>query len=490
MATEGVDATVPKPRIGIVGAGISGLRCAEILLSRGFDVTILEARDRIGGRICQSNELGYSVDLGPNWIHASADPQAPNVIHDLAVETGTPVQDWNKVQTVYDSAGKVLPAETTDRLSTLLWDIIDDAFNHSAEARGADAGTSIAKDTSLYDFVRERAAELSLTDTDRELLVQLSEMFGAYIGEPIWKQSLRFAWMETCCGGEEQYVETDYSRILQRVASAALRDAEVLLGRHVAKIESPEDRKPGGKTQVWCSDGDMFRFDEVVVTTPLGWLKRNTEAFSPPLPERLRGAIGNISLSHLEKVYIRFPKAFWASGTSAAFTTWLSPDYAPDTNPHRWPQEVWHLSTSKPPNDHPTLLFYIYGDCARYIVEHVHGATEEQRHSFLDRFFRPYYSRLPGYDAHDESCRPQAFLPTEWLKDELSGFASYCNFQVGAEEADEDVLALRHGCPERCLWFCGEHAAPFEHCGTVTGAYLSGQDVGGRIAEVYQAGRD
>jgi monoamine oxidase len=41
----------PKPHVCIVGAGISGLRCADILLSSGFQVTILEARDRIGGRV-------------------------------------------------------------------------------------------------------------------------------------------------------------------------------------------------------------------------------------------------------------------------------------------------------------------------------------------------------------------------------------------------------------------------------------------------------
>jgi UDP-galactopyranose mutase len=42
----------PSPHIGIVGAGISGLRCADILIQNGARVTILEARDRIGGRVC------------------------------------------------------------------------------------------------------------------------------------------------------------------------------------------------------------------------------------------------------------------------------------------------------------------------------------------------------------------------------------------------------------------------------------------------------
>lgn len=41
-----------KPHVGVVGSGISGLRCADILLQSGARVTILEARDRIGGRVC------------------------------------------------------------------------------------------------------------------------------------------------------------------------------------------------------------------------------------------------------------------------------------------------------------------------------------------------------------------------------------------------------------------------------------------------------
>lgn len=39
------------PHVGIVGAGVSGLRCAAMLLEKSYDVTIIEARNRIGGRV-------------------------------------------------------------------------------------------------------------------------------------------------------------------------------------------------------------------------------------------------------------------------------------------------------------------------------------------------------------------------------------------------------------------------------------------------------
>jgi monoamine oxidase len=55
------------PHICIIGAGISGLRAADVLLQKGYKVTILEARDRIGGRVglC-SDELGVLVAWADN----------------------------------------------------------------------------------------------------------------------------------------------------------------------------------------------------------------------------------------------------------------------------------------------------------------------------------------------------------------------------------------------------------------------------------------
>lgn len=294
---------------------------------------------------------------------------------------------------------------------------------------------------------------------------------------------------------DEMFVASNYSAILARAAKLALDGATIRLSTRVVGVTSSEGPSPSERQAITVTTdiGETLSFDEVVMTTPLGWLKHNHDVvFSPLLPPRLTSAISNLGLSQLEKVFITFPAVFWTTRSPdepfPCYTNWLTPDYAESTNPQHWPQEIWDLSTFAAPNNHPTILFYLYGDCSRHIVNSIANKTPEEKHKFLDDFFRPYYSRLPGYDAADTRCKPAAILATEWLLDDLNGFGSYCNFQVGIEEADKDVLAFREGCAERRLWFCGEHAAPFEECGTVAGAYLSGENAARKILGVYGLG--
>ena len=53
------------PLVGIIGAGVAGLRAAQALLDKGYNVVVFEARDRVGGRVCASDKLGKAVDL---WV--------------------------------------------------------------------------------------------------------------------------------------------------------------------------------------------------------------------------------------------------------------------------------------------------------------------------------------------------------------------------------------------------------------------------------------
>ena len=71
------------------------------------------------------------------------------------------------------------------------------------------------------------------------------------------------------------------------------------------------------------------------------------------------------------------------------------------------------------------------------------------------------------------------------MSDELAGYGSYSNFQVGLERGDQDIEVMRKGIPERGVWLAGEHTAPFVALGTVTGAWWAGEGVGRRICKLW-----
>lgn len=52
------------PHVCVVGAGFAGLRCADVLVSRGVKVTILEGRDRLGGRVGSSTSMAECLAKG------------------------------------------------------------------------------------------------------------------------------------------------------------------------------------------------------------------------------------------------------------------------------------------------------------------------------------------------------------------------------------------------------------------------------------------
>ncbi|KAK7908217.1 amine oxidase [Apiospora marii] len=473
-----------KPHVGIIGAGLTGLRCADILLKHGFQVTIIEGRDRIGGRVHQAQlPSGHPIDLGPNWIHGTND----NPILNIANETNTTVGSWDTESYLFDEAGKLLALADGEVYSTLMWEIIQDAFRHSNKN-----AATISPDESLWDFFQAEVVKRipeSKPDyaTKRQFVLQMAEMWGSFIGSPITSQSLKFFWLEECIDGENLFCAGTYRRILESIAKPAEEGADIRLSTTVAQINAQDDVD----RVTLVTDKCVLEFDEVVVTSPLGWLQQHPEAFVPALPPRLTKAINSISYGCLEKVYISFPKAFWLIPDSEGrivkgFCQWLAPNYALESNPQKWTQEVVELASLDPVTSQPTLLFYTYGDQSRYLTNEVRKLqTQEKKDAFLYDFFRPYYSRLPHYDAESSDCEPVGSFATDWLNDDLAGNGSYSNFQVGMTEGDEDIAVMREGLPARGLWLAGEHTAPFVALGTATGAYWSGESIGSRIADAY-----
>lgn len=86
--------------------------------------------------------------------------------------------------------------------------------------------------------------------------------------------------------------------MLNYIAQPALDGCKLMFETKVTKIDTS-----GLQVSVFTESGEEMRFDEVVFTVPLGWLKKNAAAtFTPPLLDRTLQAISNIGYGNLEKV--------------------------------------------------------------------------------------------------------------------------------------------------------------------------------------------
>ena len=402
-----------------------------------------------------------------------------------------------------------MDAETVKVHYEIVWSIIADAFKYSKET-----SISIPSNESLMDFFHMKVRGRELDEDSSKLVLAMARIWGDFVGEPIEKQSLKFFWLEECIEGgtswvsdmiqgtatdmpltENLFLASTYKTILNEIARSGLAKSQLKLSTKVTSISFNAIQDEDPSATVTTASNEVLRFDEVIVTCPLGWLKRNTSSFIPALPTRMLEAIQNISYGRLEKVYLTFPKPFWRfddSGdlTQPFFSNFLSPTYT-DRNPKHWSVECVFLDTLQPSCAHPTLLFYLHGACAQHVTSLIDGLdpSSGEYHSLLNDFFAPYYARLVNYCSSSSECTPTSILATNWQNDEFSGWGSYTTFQTSEAsknvQLDQDIMTLREGCPDHRIWLAGEHTAPFIALGTTTGAYWSGQAVAERVADAY-----
>ena len=93
--------------------------------------------------------------------------------------------------------------------------------------------------------------------------------------------------------------------------------SEVRLSSKVVHVELHQFGSGGGSITITTDSEQKRQLDDVVMTTPLSWLKAHKHAFTPSLEPRLLQAVDSISVGHLEKVYITFPRAFWMPPNTA-----------------------------------------------------------------------------------------------------------------------------------------------------------------------------
>src|SRR5580692_675007 len=288
--------TGPVERVVVVGAGIAGLTVANALANAGVACVVVEARDRVGGRLHTIDLAGCRVDMGGSWIHHPIG----NPLRAFADQVGLGCRDGDPLpeMAAFDlGEGRRLSlAEVRGEVSTL-YEAFPAALDRLRRELGPDASAAEGIDA----FVDGAGMPPPAARRARQGLRAIIEGESADLAE---RQSLRWMWNELEYEGGffGDLPSGGYRSLVRAMADGA----DVRLNFDVAEIAVGTDG-----VNVRSAAGPAEDGSHAVVTVPLGVLKDGRPQFSPALPPDRLAAIDRLGFGHFEKVVLTFDQAFW-----------------------------------------------------------------------------------------------------------------------------------------------------------------------------------
>ena len=456
----------------VIGAGAAGIAAASSLRENGLTVLVLEARDRVGGRVHSQTCAGLSspVDLGADLLYGGRDQK-----HLLS-----------RAQLLHERFRSVKLLEET---------VIFDEEEHKL--------TGNAQHEAVMKYTANQDAEMHTA------LVQYSGQ--PQLGDISVEEALESKYKECCSGwgpgmgglrqrvldwrlrswhladfrlrakteglsarrwmvmGSDEAPKSDicfqggFGTVMQKLAEPL----DVRLGTIVQHIKyegkpsaaqllrsggsnGPTDAEP--LVTVRCRGGEEITGRFCIITAPLGVLKAGRITFSPALPARKTEAMARLGTASVNKVVLHFRTAFWqkTAGQSHIGVVTTNAD-----------QHAWYFNASSAAGA-PVLIALLTGDAARSAEVSSDSQVVSRAVRSLQMAFRP--THVP---------EPTASHVTRWGSDPFSQ-GGYSFFAVGSSTADCEAMAEPCGWRKLHLGFAGE-ATTAVSMGTVLGAWLSGE---------------
>ncbi|SDQ22139.1 FAD-dependent oxidoreductase [Pseudovibrio sp. Tun.PSC04-5.I4] len=403
----------------VIGAGIAGLTAARDLTDSGYTVLVLEASNKVGGRIRTNRALGVPVEEGAGWIHG---PDG-NPIMDLALQTNQKTfvtKDDNF--TVYDVKGKGLPNKMISQMGEEHEEMLDLI------------GSGLSKDMPLSEALEHMAPQMTRDPVFKWMTSAYTEFD---TGSPVSELSAMYFNQDDAFEGDDVVLVDGYDRLMEPLSQGV----HVLKRKPVRRIAYHERAGVFVET-----NREVFQADFVVVTVPLGVLKAQDIEFIPPLPETHRNAFERIGMGDITKVALKFDDLHWPEKTQYFGLM--------TENPGQWNYFLNH----KPFIDANVLTAMSFGNYSRMIERMDHDYMLEDAMKAVRTMFG------------DNMADPRHYIATQWSKDPYTKGA-YSYAKIGCTPNDFNLLATPIG---KCLTFAGEHTN-FQYHGTVHGAYLSGK---------------
>jgi monoamine oxidase len=404
----------------IIGGGIAGLAAARHLTDAGLRVTLLEARDRLGGRIYTESTGEFPVELGAEFVHGH-----PDEILTIAAEGATPIVPVQgsfrrMINGEWAEAGHLM--EKIDQLfAKLPAGEPDESFQYYLDRRGED------------DEVKQHA-------------LRYVEGFHAADPSLISARSLRRdSEAEESIKGDHQYrITSGYESLARTVADRIDRNrCDIVMNTPVHEIV-------WRKGQVIARAGTTeYLASRAIVTLPLGVLKSGSVAFSPALPEK-QNAMSFLEMGPVIRVSLCFQEKFWERDPKMADLSFLF------TDDPQFP--TWWTANPLP---YPILTGWAAGPNAK---AHTGKSKDEIVSSAVQSL-----ARIMKIAESELRLQMTGSFTHDWQADPFSRGA-YSYTAVGGMDAAEALAAP----VADALYFAGEATNIDGYTGTVRGAIGTG----------------
>lgn len=417
-------------RVLVIGAGAAGLVVGNALRAAGREALVLEARDRVGGRVWARDVGGVPVDLGGAWISGSEGNPATCILNHEGLGW-QPAEPVGLDTVLYDAVlGRVVPLQELAAMGAQV-ELFGGEVPSLIDELGRDAPSAEAMNLYLersgLEEPARRYAEFGIRTSIETDFAESAERM------PL----LAYETAGDALPGGEHFPNGSYRGMIEALARGALIEH----GAVVSRVEYSDDG-----VSVETSRG-VYGGSHAVVTVPLGVLKAGSIEFSPALPAAKQASMDRLAMAQLEKVVLRYDDAFWrregsgnllhASARTGEFPFFV--DYTPYAG------------------GQPTIVALYCGSFGREIASRSDEQIAAQAAQVVQKI------------APRSGPTPTETFVTRWKSDPYA-LGSYMYGLPGATSEDVNTLAEPVG--ERLL-FAGE-ATSVEYNGYVHGALLTG----------------
>lgn len=306
VVEEGAAPTIPSPSVIIVGAGIAGLAAAKTLLGFGVkNITILEGRKRVGGRVFTEviGPNAVPVNIGAHFIHAGCSRAGCNLLLDFCRKHQIPLVDATSLEQLFFTGqipGQVVTAEAVEHADQCS-KALDGAFFKLAEPSAT-----------LRHALDEAPEVANLTIHERLVLEHMVTAKHAYAATPTeisiagvrdqLKRHHHHVVNKESCG--DVILPFGFNQVIQHLVRGLANCVQ--FDKNVSSITQSADG-----CVVTTASGEEYRASAVIVTVPLGVLKASVITFSPPLSPGKQLAVERLGFGVQNRAYLMFPAVFW-----------------------------------------------------------------------------------------------------------------------------------------------------------------------------------